>query len=62
MNEDDKLILEKNGWIIECESPLEIKNEETNDFASGVATELVLDSLKPKPKLKKRDMLLWTTN
>ena len=32
MCENDKLLLEKNGWIIECESPFEIRNEETGDF------------------------------
>jgi hypothetical protein len=52
MYENDKLLLEKNGWIIECESPFEIRNEETGDFASGFAAKAVLDSLKPKPKKK----------
>lgn len=45
MNENDKLILVKNGWTIECENPFEIRNEETGDFASGVAAKAVLDSL-----------------
>jgi hypothetical protein len=45
MNENDKFILEKNGWTIECESPFEIRNNETGDFASGVAAIIVLDNL-----------------
>ncbi len=52
MNENDKLVLEKNGWMIECESPFEIRNEETGDFASGFAAKAILDNLKPKPRKK----------
>lgn len=48
MNENDKLILEKNGWVIECESPFEIRNKETGDFATGFAAKIVIESLKPK--------------
>lgn len=50
MNENDKLLLKKNGWTIECESPFEIRNDETGDFASGVAAKAVLDGLKPKKR------------
>ena len=38
--------IEKLGWIIECESPLEIRNEETGDFASGYAARILIDELK----------------
>lgn len=52
MNEEDKLLLEENGWTVECESPFEIRNDETSDSASGVAAQIVLDSLRPKRKKK----------
>lgn len=52
MNENDELILEKNGWTVECESPFRIRNNETGDFASGVAANVVLNSIKPNPKKK----------
>jgi len=37
--------LEAEGWVIECQSPLEIRNEEMEAFASNYAAELVLESL-----------------
>ena len=42
MNNSEK-ILEKYGWIVECELPLEIRHNETGSFASGVAAEIVID-------------------
>ena len=50
MDKNDELLLEKNGWTIECESPFEIRNDETGDFASGIAANAVVDSLKPKKR------------
>lgn len=48
MKFSDEQLLEKNGWIVECESPFEIRHSETNSFATGIAAELILESLKPK--------------
>ena len=38
-------ILEDNGWIIECESPFEIRHE---DGSTGQAANIVLYFLKPE--------------
>jgi hypothetical protein len=38
-------ILEANGWTVECESPLEIRHEETESFATGAAAYFVLDAI-----------------
>lgn len=38
------------GWVIECESPLEIRHTD-GSFATGQAARLVLDGLKIKPQL-----------
>tara|TARA_R110001606_G_scaffold379561_1_gene539665 strand:+ start:962 stop:1135 length:174 start_codon:yes stop_codon:yes gene_type:complete len=40
-------ILEDNGWIIECESPFEIRHED-GSFATGQAANIVLYFLKPE--------------
>jgi hypothetical protein len=45
IDEDIKL-LEANGWIVECQSPFEIRNAEMESFATGYAAELVLKSLQ----------------
>jgi NurA-like 5'-3' nuclease len=45
----DKKILESNGWVIECESPFEIRHED-GSFASGQGALSVLYTLKPKIK------------
>lgn len=42
---DIEKILEKNGWILTCESPLEIEYEKTRDTATGVAAEIVITYL-----------------
>ena len=44
MSNDIKL-LEENGWIVECESPFEIRTKD-GSFASGEAAQIVLDDLK----------------
>lgn len=46
MNNKDIVLLEENGWIVECELPFEIRNIENGDFASGVAATIILDTLK----------------
>ena len=39
----DDEILEKNGWVMECESPLEITDNE-GSFAKNRAARIVIDS------------------
>jgi hypothetical protein len=47
MNEQDRQILEENGWEIDCESPFEISYKEDGDSqASGYAAEIILMWLK----------------
>lgn len=46
MSENDKDLLENNGWIVECESPLEIRSENGESFASGLAAQFVIESLR----------------
>lgn len=41
MKREDIQILEDNGWIIECESPFEIRHED-GSFATQQAAEIVL--------------------
>lgn len=38
-------MLEANGWVVECESPLEIRHAESESFASGLAANMVVDAL-----------------
>jgi hypothetical protein len=45
MKDSDIKILEADGWTVECESPFEIRHEETESFASGTAAYYVLDAL-----------------
>ena len=33
----------KAGWTVECESPLEIRNQDDGTFASGQAAQIVID-------------------
>jgi len=46
MNINDKSLLEVNGWTVLCESPLEIRHEETGSDATGIAVRYVIDGLK----------------
>lgn len=46
MNQKDMDFLEANGWTVECESPLEIRENETGSFATGYAASCVLESLR----------------
>jgi hypothetical protein len=41
---DIEPILSRNGWTIECESPLEIRSED-GSFASGFAANIVIDQI-----------------
>ena len=46
MNFDEKVkILEGNGWVVECESPFEIRHEESGSFATGQAAQIVAEQL-----------------
>jgi hypothetical protein len=47
---DDEALLEENGWTVECQSPFEIRNEESNSFATGEAAYIVLRSLEPRDR------------
>jgi len=44
-SEQDKEMLEKMGWTVECESPFEIRHED-GSFASGQAARLVTECLR----------------
>lgn len=37
--------IERSGWDIECESPLELRHRDTGSFATGIAATLVIDHL-----------------
>ena len=39
-------LLARHGWIIECESPFEIRHKESGSFATGLAAEIVVVFLK----------------
>ena len=57
MDKRDRAILENDGWVIECESPFEIRNDETESFATNQAAYAVLESLTPKDLDPRR--VLW---
>lgn len=44
--DDDMKLLEDNGWVVECESPFEIRSEDGCSFAKGQAAYSVLGDLK----------------
>jgi hypothetical protein len=44
MNIKNETILEKSGWTIECESPLEIRHTD-GSFATNNAAKIILDDL-----------------
>ena len=46
MDEQDEKLLKENGWIVECESPFEIRYEDGGAFASGAAADIVLWDLQ----------------
>ena len=45
MKEDDRKLLEEDGWQIDCESPFELSRED-GSRATGLAAEYVLRFLK----------------
>jgi len=58
MDKIDEAILEENGWVVECESPFEIRNDETESFATNEAAYAILESLRPEEKVDPK-MVLW---
>jgi len=46
LEEMAKSPIEKLGWVIECESPLEIYHEESNSRATGIAAQIVIKELE----------------
>ncbi len=45
MNESDIRLLAHNGWVVECESPLEISHED-GSFVSGLFVNSIIEQLK----------------
>lgn len=43
MNQETENVLLFYGWIVECESPLEIRSEDGSGFASGAAAEILIE-------------------
>lgn len=54
MNQDDEKLLNKNGWTVECYSPFEIRHKESENFATNLAAEQILWSLKKLDELLRR--------
>ena len=46
MDEKQIRLLEDADWIVECESPLEIRHTETGSFATGLAANMVIELLE----------------
>jgi hypothetical protein len=46
MDQRDIDLLEQNGWEVECESPFEIRHEESNSFATNAAAYTVLVNIR----------------
>lgn len=52
MKKEDEELLAKSGWVVECESPLEIRRED-GSFATMQAAEMVLSVLQEE------DSIVW---
>lgn len=61
MNEKDRKLLEFNGWIVECESPFEIRRSKTESFATNEAAKLILNSLKTEAEFENNLILETAT-
>lgn len=46
MTQSDEDILQQAGWAVECYSPLELRHEPTDSFATGLAAKLVLQAVR----------------
>jgi hypothetical protein len=56
---DSKLevALENEGWIVECESPLEIRQQDDPEsFASGYVAEVIIESIRKRLKKNLRSV------
>lgn len=45
INDADRKVLEDNKFTLECESPLEIRSEDGESFATGLCAQMVIESL-----------------
>ena len=54
MTEQDRELLESYGWIIDCESPLEISHE-FGSRATGIAVSCVIESCYVEESLSEMD-------
>jgi len=45
LSEEERAKLEEQGWTVTSESPLEIRHEESDSFASNVAAEMLIQQL-----------------
>jgi len=52
MTNDDIVVLEKHGWEVECQSPLEIRHKDDGSFATKGAALAILCGLKREPMLE----------
>lgn len=55
--EDDDNILEHFGWTMECQSPLEV-SDENGDFARGFPAQLVIDHFRKEFENDHREKLI----
>ena len=44
MNKENEYILEENGWVVECHSPLEIRHKD-GSFATLNAAKIVIETI-----------------
>lgn len=51
MTQDDETLLEREGWVVECQSPFEIRHTESGSFATGLAAKLVLQAVREEQEL-----------
>ena len=50
-------VLEENGWIVECESPFEVRSEDGYSFATNQAVHEILYSIKCEEKMGRLSLL-----
>jgi len=53
-NIETNSLLEANGWNVECESPFEIRHNESGSFATGLAAKIVVADLEQEAREDKR--------
>lgn len=51
---ESEQLLERDGWHVECESPFEIRHDESGSFASGRAAQIVVAYLEFEDYERKR--------